>query len=104
MRRDEVLQLLAEKQPELTGFGVRSLALFGSVARDEAREDSDVDLVVELEPPATFDRFVELCFYLEELFGGRVDLLTRRSLRNSSWRDVIERDLRYVPGFSPVPA
>ena len=52
MRRDEVLRILREHRHELAQFRVTSLALFGSVARDEARADSDVELLVEFERPA----------------------------------------------------
>jgi uncharacterized protein len=78
------------------------MALFGSAARDEAVAASDVDLLVEFEGPATFDGYVELRAYLEDLLGRPVDLLTRRSLP-LSLRASIDRDLRYVPGLSPVP-
>jgi predicted nucleotidyltransferase len=98
----QVLMRLASHREELSRLGVRSLALFGSAARDEAEAASDVDLVVEFEGPATFDGYVELSGYLEDLLGRPVDLLTRRSLPRSL-RASIERDLRYVPGLSPVP-
>ena len=102
MKRDEVLRLLEAHQEELARFGVRSLALFGSVARDEAAPGSDVDFLVEFEGAATFDRYVELIAYLENLLGCSVDLITRRSLR-PYLRSSVEQDLRYVPGLSPVP-
>ena len=67
MERDEILRRLASHRAELARLGVRSLALFGSVARDEAGSASDVDLLVEFEGPATVDRYVELEFFLENL-------------------------------------
>jgi hypothetical protein len=60
---------------------VKSLFLFGSTARDEARPDSDIDLLVEFAGPATFDAFMDLKFYLEDLLGRRIDLVTSRSLK-----------------------
>ena len=56
MQRDTILQTLKQHQTALTDLGVRSLALFGSVARDEATPTSDIDILVEFEPPITFDR------------------------------------------------
>ena len=102
MNRHDIIRLLAARADELARFGVRSLALFGSAARDDATPGSDIDLLVEFEGVATFDRYVELGFYLEELLGCSVDLVTRRSL-SASLRALIEKDLRYVPGLSTVP-
>ncbi|WP_228060172.1 nucleotidyltransferase family protein [Plectonema radiosum] len=76
-------------------FGVRSLALFGSVARDEAKPDSDVDILVDLEPPLTFDRYMDLKFYLEEQLGTRVDLVNWKSLKPQVLENV-EQELIYV--------
>ena len=104
MHGDVVLQLLAVHREELARLGVRSLALFGSVARNEAGPASDVDLLVEFEGPATFDRYVALSFFLEELLGCSVDLVTRRSLKPCMRSAIdIDKDARYVPGLSPVP-
>ena len=61
-------------------MGVQWLGLFGSFARDEARLDSDVDLVVELDR-VSFDRFMDLKLRLEDLFDRRVDLVLRDSLK-----------------------
>ena len=82
MRRQEVLDLLREHREELRErFGVSSLALFGSHARDEARPDSDVDLLVEFERPVNFLGYMGLIQHLEELFGTRVDLASAAELR-----------------------
>ena len=101
MKRNEVLQRLAAQTDELTRLGVRSLALFGSVAREEASSASDVDLLVEFDGAATLDRFLELEFYLQGILGCSVDLLTQRSLK-PSLRSAIEKDVRYVPGLSAL--
>jgi predicted nucleotidyltransferase len=82
VERDTLLDLLRAHAPDCAHFGVRSLALFGSVARGEARADSDVDVLVDFDGPATFDRYMGLKFYLEDLLGRRVDLVTRRGLRD----------------------
>lgn len=81
MRRDELLQLFAEHRAEIRSLGAKSLAIFGSFARDEAREDSDVDMLVEFDAPPTFNRFMDLKFYLEDLSGRRVDLGTPDSIK-----------------------
>lgn len=91
MRRDEVLTVLRQHWVVLQSFGVRSLSLFGSVARDEARSDSDVDILVELEPPITFDRYMEIKYYLEDQLGTQVDLVSWRSLKPQI-RDFVERE------------
>lgn len=80
MRRDEALRILAEHREEIARYGVKSLALFGSVARDEARPDSDVDVLVEFEKPVGFFKFYDLQQYLESILGRRVDLVTRDGL------------------------
>lgn len=73
-------------------FAVRSLALFGSAARDQMRDDSDVDVLVEFEGPATFDHYMDLKFFLEKLFGASVDLVTKESIK-PRMRPIIEKDL-----------
>jgi len=80
MRRDEVIELLRAHRAEIDAFGVKSLALFGSVARDEARPDSDVDVLVEFDGPTTFRRHVGLILFLEDLLGRRVDVATQAML------------------------
>ncbi len=81
MGRDDVIRQLKANLGRLSEFKIKSLALFGSVARDEARPDSDVDILVEFESPATFDRYMELKLFLEDLLGRRVDLVTRKGVR-----------------------
>lgn len=82
MRRADVITQIFARREELTKkFGVRSLALFGSVARDEARSDSDVDVLVEFEGPTTFDAHVGLLMFLEDLLGCRVDVVTAKGLK-----------------------
>ncbi len=78
----EALAALAAHRRELRDrFGVREMFLFGSFARGEARPDSDVDVLVEFEGRITFDRYMDLRIFLEDLLGRRVDLVVRRALR-----------------------
>lgn len=73
-------------------MGVRSLSLFGSVARDEAGPGSDVDVLVEFADEPTFAGYMDLKFRLEDLFGRRVDLVTVGGLRPRV-RPYVEEDL-----------
>ena len=82
MRRDEVLATLDRHRSELARMGVKSLRLFGSVARNEASPASDIDLLVEFVETPTFSAFMKLKIYLEDLLGGRVDLVTESGLRD----------------------
>jgi uncharacterized protein len=82
MRRNEVIGILKEHQKEISEkFGVKSLALFGSVARDEAKLASDVDLLVEFNRPVGLFGLFALQDYLETLLGCSVDLGTPDSLK-----------------------
>ena len=82
MRRDEVLQTLHQHYPKLVeNYGITSLTLFGSVARDEATGTSDVDVLVDFGAPPTFDQYMGLKIFLEDLFQRRVDVVTRRALK-----------------------
>jgi predicted nucleotidyltransferase len=92
MNRMQALQALANSKPELARrFGVTRLALFGSTARDEARSGSDVDIVVSFDGPATSQRYFGVQFYLEDLLGCPVDLVTDKALR-PELRPYIERE------------
>lgn len=62
-------------------FGVKRLAVFGSFSRGQANEQSDVDVLVSFKQEATFDLFMDLKFYLEDLLGTTVDLVTDSALR-----------------------
>jgi predicted nucleotidyltransferase len=79
--KQEIFTLMAENESQLRRLGVRRCGLFGSFARGEQTGQSDVDILVEFEEGLkTFDNFMALVFFLEELFGRRVDLLTPESL------------------------
>ena len=96
MNRAMILALLNQHRDEvLQRFGARHLALFGSAARDEMRADSDIDVLVEFDGPATFDGYVGLKDYLEDLFGAKVDLATEAMIKPRLRRH-IEKDLLRV--------
>ncbi|CAN5539330.1 nucleotidyltransferase [soil metagenome] len=82
LTRTKAIQLLYEQRSYFaTEFGVRRIGLFGSYAKGQADDDSDVDIVVEFEHPIGF-RFVELVEYLESLLGREVDVLTPAGIHN----------------------
>lgn len=91
MEREQVIKLISEHRQSLDRFGVEMLSLFGSVAREEARPGSDIDVLVDFTGKATFDRYMDLKFFLEDLLGSRVDLVTRNALR-PSMRPAVERE------------
>ena len=93
MNRQRTLELLSRSKPELQArFGVIQLALFGSIARDMATRNSDVDVLVAFDGPATSKRYFGVQFYLEDLLGCPVDLVTEKALR-PELRPYIEQEL-----------
>lgn len=81
IRRDAVLAQLQAHRDELVQMGIRYLALFGSVARDEADPESDIDILVDLERPAGLLKLGHVQNYLATLLGGDVDVVPRDSVR-----------------------
>lgn len=90
MKRDEVLSQLKRHKRQLKKFGVSSLSLFGSVARNEARRNSDVDILVEFDRPIGLFEFARLKLYLEELLGREVDLVTPEALRKELKETILQ--------------
>ena len=96
MGRDDVLTLLREHMPALERrFGVVDLALFGSFARDSATEDSDVDILVRFDGRTTSKGYFGTQFYIEDLLGRSVDLVTDNALRREL-RPYVEREAIHV--------
>ncbi|BDT67905.1 hypothetical protein os1_20830 [Comamonadaceae bacterium OS-1] len=92
MDRQTTLELLTQHKAHLGRlFGVVQLALFGSMARDTATARSDVDVLVSFDGPATSARYFGVQFYLEDLLGCPVDLVTDKALR-PELRPFVERD------------
>ncbi len=92
MNRDEVLALLRTHKPVLMErFGVTALSLFGSFARDQASDSSDVDILVRFIGPATSRSYFGVQFYIEDLLGRRVDLVTDKALR-PQFRPFVEQE------------
>ena len=95
MKRDEVLAIIKVHQVKLQELGVKSLDLFGSVARDEARQDSEVDFLVEFSKPVGFFEFFEIQHYLEDILGRDIDLGTQDALKEHL-REPVLKDVIHV--------
>ena len=91
MDRDEVIDRLRRSDADLRRLGVKSRRLFGPVARGEATDQSDVDLLVAFDGPATVSGFMALKIFIEDLLGVRVDLVTETGLREGV-RPHVERE------------
>jgi predicted nucleotidyltransferase len=84
----DILATLRREKPQLERrYGVRSLAVFGSYARGDQRVDSDVDILVEVDPAIGL-RFVDLAEHLESVLGTRSEVVSRRALRPASWNRI----------------
>lgn len=96
MNRAHVLEQLAKSKATLVArYGVTDIALFGSTARDTARVDSDIDILVSFDGPATSVRYFGVQFFLEDLLGRPVDLVTDKALR-PELRPFIEKEAVHV--------
>jgi len=95
LKRKEMLLKLKDQRHELVErYGIKSLYLFGSLARDEAHPGSDVDLLVEFKQPVGLFQFIELKGKLEDILGCPVDLGTRRSLKPYIKEQVLREAIR----------
>ena len=90
MKRDEIIAILKAQRSHLSDYHVKSLYLFGSLARGEEHAKSDIDILVVFDRPATFDTYMELKFFLEDLFEKKVDLVTEEGLRPELRKSVSE--------------
>ncbi len=95
----EIIRKIKENYPLLSKeFGVKRIGIFGSIARQEESPDSDIDIIVEFNKPIGL-RFINFVEYIENLFGRRVDVLTKEGVRNIRVKAVssdIEKDIIYV--------
>ncbi|MGQ0835999.1 MAG: nucleotidyltransferase family protein [Gammaproteobacteria bacterium] len=92
MNRQQVLSVIGGRSAEIRQrFGVSRLSVFGSAARDEMRDDSDIDILVAFSRPATLDAYMDLKFFLESLLGTSVDLITEKGLRKEI-RGIVEKE------------
>lgn len=95
MKKEEVVRKLRENIDKLKSFGVKRIGIFGSIVRGEGKEKSDIDVLVEFEDDKkNFENFINLAFFLEELFNRKVDLLTPESISRYI-RPYIEKEIVY---------
>lgn len=95
--KEEMLSAIRGQASRVRAFGVERCGVFGSFARDQSTHHSDVDILVEFEPgKKTFDNFINLAFFLEDLLGRLVDLVTRESLSPYIGPHIL-REVEYVP-------
>jgi hypothetical protein len=95
--KSELIVRLQGSQVELRRFGVKALGIFGSFVRNEAKETSDIDLLIEFFPAQkNFDNFMELAFYLKSLLGRRVEIITPQSLSKYIGPYIL-KEVEYVP-------
>ena len=97
MSREEILMKLQENRETIRRFGVRRLGIFGSYARDEQTEASDMDFLVEFER-ATFDNYFDLKFFLQDLFGRPVDLVIADTIKPRIRSTILEETV-YAQGL-----
>ncbi len=94
---EEILRIIHENREAIAGLGVRRIGVFGSYARGDQTESSDIDLPVEFEKK-TFDAYMDLKDLLESLFGSSVDLVLSDAVK-PQMRDSIMEEMVYAPGF-----
>ena len=93
--KQEILDFLSSRRDELSKlFSVRRIGLFGSFLRDDAEEDSDIDIVVEFDSPS-FDHYMDLKFYLEDHFSKKVDLVIADTIK-PRLRPIISQQVMYA--------
>ena len=95
MKLKAVLSVLKKNSIALDRLGVKSLAVFGSTARNEATPSSDIDILVAFQFPPTFDQYIETKFFLEDLLGCKVDLVIQEGLKPLV-RAEVEKEAVYV--------
>jgi uncharacterized protein len=93
----EILHIIESHRDTIKGFGVRRLGLFGSHVRGEGKESSDLDFVVDFEDK-TFDNYMDLKFFLEDLFNCPVDLVMIEAIK-PRLKTVILNETVYAQGF-----
>ncbi len=97
MNKEKALALIKEHGETIKGFGVKKLGLFGSTASGDAGEGSDLDFIVEFEKK-TFDSYMDLKFFLEELFQRKVDLVLSDAVKPRLKASILEEAV-YAEGL-----
>ena len=95
MSRDDIINRLKELKPVLTDeYSIKTIGLFGSISQGTFSEDSDIDILVELEKPIGW-KFFSLELYLENIFDRKIDLVTKNALKEQL-RDQILNQVQYI--------
>jgi hypothetical protein len=97
LTKDTIFSSLQDSKRQLLSFGIRTIGLFGSFVRAEAKPESDIDILVDFEAEKkNYDNFIEACFFLEDLFHRKVELVTTESL-SPYMKQHILKEVEYVP-------
>ena len=97
LTKEDIIGLLRQSKAKLSSLGVKSIGLFGSFVRDDASLESDVDILVEFDSEKrTYDNFIDICFFLEELFDHKVEVVTTDSISPYIGPYVL-KEVEYVP-------
>ena len=95
---EKILQKIEENKEKMRKFGVKRIGLFGSYIKGEQKQKSDIDILVEFKKGMkTFDNYMELKFFLEDLFNCKVDLVITEALKPDLKSYVLE-NVRYASG------
>ncbi|MFK5925029.1 MAG: nucleotidyltransferase family protein [Desulfuromusa sp.] len=95
MRREEAIEQLANNLTELRNqYGVANLSIFGSVARNQANADSDLDVLIDFATTPGLLRYIELKTHLEDLLGVPVDIVTRKALKRQLRDTILSEAIR----------
>lgn len=97
LSRQKIMDLLIANKERIRSYSITSLALFGSALREELRDDSDIDILIEMEEK-TFDNYMDLKFFLEDLFSRKVDLVMKGTIKPRI-KDIILGEAVYVEGL-----
>ncbi|MDZ4845148.1 MAG: nucleotidyltransferase family protein [Chitinophagales bacterium] len=97
LNKQYIVNQIIQRKPDIKKFGVSKIGLFGSYVRGEQREDSDIDILIEFEKEkTTFDNFMGICFYLNDLFAGKkVEVVTTGGLSKYSGPYIL-KEVEYV--------
>ena len=93
----ELIQKILDDRLQISSYGVKSLGIFGSFVRNEAKESSDIDFLIEFYPEKkNFDNFMDLAFFLQNLLGRKVEIVTLQSLSKYIGPYIL-KEVEYVP-------
>lgn len=99
LNSDKILKIINENQRYIKKFGVKSIGLFGSYATNNQKSESDIDLLVEFKKgKKTFDNYMDLKFYLENLFDCNIDLVLKEALKVDLKSNIL-KSVKYAAGL-----